>query len=855
MPALASPFGLGTRLAAAVLAAGIWLAPAPAAAQTRTILASLPNFIGPVDTDPPFPALTIGTFTYAPLLPGETIEAAQVRGTWGNSSRPESSAGVDLFVDRIQVAQCVINTLCWFDAPPDLVPWSFNFTPAQFPQLADGQAVMTGQMTSRIQVYLGTLRLELTVNTPPILTVSGSGTGSGTITSQAGLTPAINCTITVGVAAGSCQQTYPLGTVVTLTATGTAGSSFDGWSGSCTSTPCGVTMSQAQFSSAAFTAPGPQTLTLSGAGTGTGTVTSQAGLVPAINCTITAGVTSGACSQSYPWGTSVTLTGSGTGGSTLSGWSGACAGSGTCPVSMTQARNVTAAFIAPPQTLTVTGGGAGSGTVTSQSVSPAINCTITHGVASGTCSQSYPLGTPVTLAASPTGGATFSGWSGACTAAAGTCSVTMSQPRSVIAGFGIGALTLSSLTPARGSTAGGTAVDVIGQAFVAGATTVSVGGVPAAHVAVRSPTRLSFVTPAGPAGSASIVVSTPNATGARPFTFVAPDRRRLTGARRPSFSFDGRYMAFESRAPLVADDTNGAVDVYVFDHVTDTVRRVSVSSAGTQALGGESQQAAISATGRFVAFQSRATNLVPSDGNDLLDVFVHDRDVDNDGVFDEPGAIRTVRVSVGTGGVEALHGFSRNPSISGNGRWVAFETAADNLVAGDTNGRLDICVHDRLLGRTVRVDVSTLDQQALNGDSLRPAISLDGRYVAFDSAATNLAADGNGRRDVFVRDRDVDGDGVMDEPGFVATERVSVSPAEAEAAGGDSTRASITQDGRFVAFDSAATNLVADDTNGERDVFLRDRLTGDTRRLSVAPGGGNLPGPSRDARISANGAR
>ena len=204
-------------------------------------------------------------------------------------------------------------------------------------------------------------------------------------------------------------------------------------------------------------------------------------------------------------------------------------------------------------------------------------------------------------------------------------------------------------------------------------------------------------------------------------------------------------MAFESPAALVADDTNGVADVYVFDKVTDTVRRVSVSSAGAQALGGESQQAAISATGRFVAFESRATNLVPSDGNDLLDVFLHDRDVDNDGVFDEAGAIRTIRVSVGTGGVEALHGFSRNPSISGNGRWVAFETAATNLVAGDTNGRLDICVHDRLLGRTVRVNVATSGGQALDGDSLRPAISLDGRYVAFDSAASNLVADTNGR--------------------------------------------------------------------------------------------------------------
>src|SRR3954468_3581404 len=338
MPVLASPFGLGTRLALPALVAGLWLGPVPAAAQTRFITASLPNYAGPVAFNPgPFPVpLTIGTFTYT-LLPGESIAAAQVRGTWGNSSRPQSSAPVTVFVDGIQVAQCVVNAVCFFDALPDLVPWSFDFASRQVGQLADGQAALTGQMDGQIQVYLGTLRLDLTVNTPPILTVSGGGTGSGTITSQAGLTPAITCTITAGVAAGACQQTYPLGTVVTLTATGTAGSSFDGWSGSCGGATCSVTMNQAQLSTAAFTAPLPQTLTLSGAGTGTGTVASQAGLVPAINCTITAGVTSGACSQSYPWGTSVTLTGSGPGGSTFSGWSGACAGSGTCPVSMTQA--------------------------------------------------------------------------------------------------------------------------------------------------------------------------------------------------------------------------------------------------------------------------------------------------------------------------------------------------------------------------------------------------------------------------------------------------------------------------------------------------------------------------------------
>jgi Tol biopolymer transport system component len=1034
MPALASPFALGTRLALPALVACFWLGPAPAAAQTRTIIAQLPNYTGPYFPVGPFPLLTIGTFTYT-LLPGESIAAAQVRGIWGYTF--PSTAAVDLFVDGILVAQCVQGASCWTDAPPNNEAWDFNFGAGQLSQLLDGQAVLTGQMLSHYQVSLAWLELEVTVNTPPILTVSGTGTGSGTITSQAGLAPVINCTITAGVASGFCQRTYPLGTVVTLTATGTAGSSFNGWSGSCGGATCSVTMSQARAASAAFTAPLPQTLTVSGAGTGNGTVTSQAGLVPAINCTITGGVASGACSQSYPFNTAVTLTAAPTGGGTFSGWTGACGGTGTCPVSMTQARSVTASFTAPPQTLTVSGGGTGSGTVTSQAglvpainctitggvasgacsqsypfntavtltaaataggtfsgwtgacggagacaltmsqarsvtatftspaqtltvsgagtgsgtvtsqaglvpalnctitggvasgacsqsypfntavtltaivtgggtfsgwsgacsgaaacvltmsqarsatatftgppqtlivtgtgtgsgtvtsqagLTPAINCTIASGVASGACSQSYPFNTVVTLTAGATGGATFSGWSGACTGP-GPCSVTMSQARNATAGFMLGTLTITSLTPFRGTTAGGTAVDVTGQGFVVGATSVSVGGVPASHVSVRSATRLSFVTPARPAGTAPVVVATSTATGSSSFTFVVPDVRRLTGARRPSFSFNGRYMAFESTVALVADDTNGVADVYVFDKVTDTLRRVSVSSAGAQALGGESQQAAISATGRFIAFESRATNLVPSDGNDLLDVFLHDRDADSDGVFDEAGAIRTVRVSVGPDGVEALRGFSRNPSISGNGRWVAFETAANNLVAGDTNGRLDICVHDRLLGRTARVNVSTGGAQALDGDSLRPAISLDGRYVAFDSAASNLVADTNGQRDVFVHDRDLDGDGVMDEPGFVATDRVSVSSSEAEATGGDSTRASITQEGRFVAFDSAATNLVANDTNGERDVFLRDRLTGDTRRLSVAPGGGNLPGPSREPRISANGAR
>jgi hypothetical protein len=1003
------------------------------AAQTRQHTATLPNYNGPVHFDPPFPSLTIGTFTYT-LFPGESITAATISGTWGNSSRPQSSAGVDLFLDGLLVARCVAQTTCFFDAPPDLVPWSFTYAAAQLSSLQDGQAAFTGQQTSSIQVYLGSLALALTINSPPILTVrgagtgsgtitgtginctitngvasgscqskyalntsvvltatptggstfngwsescsgtgsctvvmsqtraatasftapgpqtltvSGGGTGSGTVTSQAGLAPAINCTITNGVASGTCSQSYPFNTSVTLTAAATGGGTFSGWSNACTGTgTCALTMSQARNVTASFTAP-PQTLTVSGGGTGSGTVTSQAGLSPAINCTITNGVASGACSQSYPFNTSVTLTAAATGGGTFSGWSNACTGTGTCALTMSQARNVTASFTAPAQTLTVTGGGTGSGTVTSQAgLTPAINCTITNGAATGACSQSYPFNTSVTLTATATGGGTFTGWSGACTGTGscvltmsqarnvtasftaapqtltvtgggtgsgtvlsqvgltpaincviangvssgscsqsypfntsvtltaatavnstfsgwsgactgtGNCTLAMTQARNVTATFASGTITITGLTPNRGSTEGGTSVRVNGANFVPGGTSVTVRGVAATSVVVQSATELSFVTPAGSPGAASVMVATANASGTGSFTYVVPDSRRLAGARRPSFSFDGRYVAFESAVALVADDTNGVSDVYVFDKIAGTLRRVSVSSAGAQALGGESQSAAINATGRFVAFESRATNLVASDGNDLLDVFLHDRDSDNDGVFDEPGAIRTVRVSVNTAGAEGLQGFSRHPSISGNGRWVTFESAATNLVGSDTNGLIDICVHDRLLGITKRLNIHSSGSQSVGGDSARPVISLDGRYVAFDSLAGNLVAgDINGRRDVFVHDRDTDGDGVMDEAGVVATERVSVSSSEQEAIGGDSTDASITENGRYVAFGSTATNLVPNDTNGVSDIFLRDRLNGTTVRLSVGPGGTQFTGPSRVPRISANGAK
>jgi Tol biopolymer transport system component len=287
----------------------------------------------------------------------------------------------------------------------------------------------------------------------------------------------------------------------------------------------------------------------------------------------------------------------------------------------------------------------------------------------------------------------------------------------------------------------------------------------------------------------------------------------------PSISADGRYVAFESDATnLVPGDTNNTWDVFVHDRATGQTSRVSVSSGGVQATGGESWSPAISADGRHVAFVSAATNLVPGDTNGVADVFVHDRITG-----------QTSRVSVATGGVQA-NGNSGFPSISADGRHVAFASAASNLVPGDTNGMADVFVHDRVTGGTSRVSVATGGAQA-NGHSDTPSISADGRYVAFESVASTLVpGDTNGTWDIFLHDR-VTGQ----------TTRVSISSAGAQA-NGHSGWSSISADGRYVAFASAATNLVSGDTNGAWDVFVRDRVTGGTTRISVSSAGAQATG-------------
>ncbi|MBA3820439.1 MAG: hypothetical protein H0X17_16225 [Deltaproteobacteria bacterium] len=238
------------------------------------------------------------------------------------------------------------------------------------------------------------------------LFVSRNGTGAGTVTGA-------------GISCGAdCQQTYSAGQAVTLTAAPSTGSTFAGWTGGgCTGTgSCTVTMTAATSVTATFTLD-RFALTVSRGGAGAGSVTSTpAGIACGVDCT-----------QTYDHGTSVTLTPAAAANSQFTGWSGACAGTGACVVTMTTARAVTATFQPTPRTLTVIPEGTGGGTVTGTGISCGADCT-----------ETYPHGTTVTLTATPSTAAatasTFAGWSGACTGT-GTCTVTLTSAATVNAKF------------------------------------------------------------------------------------------------------------------------------------------------------------------------------------------------------------------------------------------------------------------------------------------------------------------------------------------------------------------------------------------------------------------------------------
>jgi len=295
---------------------------------------------------------------------------------------------------------------------------------------------------------------------------------------------------------------------------------------------------------------------------------------------------------------------------------------------------------------------------------------------------------------------------------------------------------------------------------------------------------------------------------------------------------DGRYIAFSSRANnLVANDTNARSDIFIRDGKLGTTTRVSVDSAGVEG-NDDSYFPTLSDDGRYVAFWSEASNLVTNDTNNSFDVFVHDRDTGT-----------TSRVSVDSAGNEAGSSItgSTNADISFDGRYVVFRSEAANLVANDTNNAWDIFLHDRVAGTTTRISVDSAGNQS-NGASLTPTFSGDARFVTYVSAASNLVTgDTNNQGDIFVYERS-----------SAAVSRVSVDSSGNEANGG-SFRPVMDGDGRHVAFYSYASTLVADDTQLYGDIFVHDRDTGTTERVSVDSAGTQSNGNSAVPTLSADG--
>ncbi|MCB2187321.1 MAG: VCBS repeat-containing protein [Deltaproteobacteria bacterium] len=297
-------------------------------------------------------------------------------------------------------------------------------------------------------------------------------------------------------------------------------------------------------------------------------------------------------------------------------------------------------------------------------------------------------------------------------------------------------------------------------------------------------------------------------------------------------SGDGRYVVFISDATnLVAGDTNGWIDVFRRDLLTGQTIMVSVSSAGIPG-NLNSGFAAISDDGRYVVFESDADNLVTDDTNAERDIFL--RDI---------SAGTTVRVSLNTTGGDP-NGSSMASNLTGNGRYVTFYSQATNLAGSVTLPFFHAYRYDTQTRTTTLLDQSTAGVTANNPCLLTgmasPMSSADGRYNVFTSVATNLLeAASNPGVNIFERDTETPG-----------TSRISQASDGSEA-DGTSVMPFMTPDGRYVAFGSFATNLVTADTNGFSDIFLHDRVSGTISRVSLTHDGGqgnaDIFSPSLDA--------
>ncbi len=301
-----------------------------------------------------------------------------------------------------------------------------------------------------------------------------------------------------------------------------------------------------------------------------------------------------------------------------------------------------------------------------------------------------------------------------------------------------------------------------------------------------------------------------------------------------SVSSDGRFVAFRSAASdLTSGDNNATSDVYLRDRQNNSTRLISVNTGGSASGNGYSAEPSVSADGRYVAFSSLASDLVSGDTNNASDIFVRDMTLNT-----------TTLVSVKSTGSGPGNGLSAETFISADGRFVAFTSAASDLVAGDTNARADIFLRNLTTNTTTMVSVNSAGTAGGNQRSFDPSVSSDGRFVGFSSSASDIVTgDTNSVSDVFLRDMSTS-----------TTTLVSINSGGTGAGNGGSLSSSVSSDGQSVVFRSAASNLVAGDGNGKDDVFLRDTQAGTTTLLSVnqqRTGSGN--GASAEPSVSQDG--
>ncbi len=316
---------------------------------------------------------------------------------------------------------------------------------------------------------------------------------------------------------------------------------------------------------------------------------------------------------------------------------------------------------------------------------------------------------------------------------------------------------------------------------------------------------------------------------------AADNSEANASSEHAAISADGSIIAFASDASnLVGGDTQGNKDIFIYDRTNGTITRVSVDSADTPG-NDDSDFPDVSEDGRYVVFESEATNLVSNDTNEQSDIFRHDRQTGT-----------TIRVNLDFLNDEATSYDSNEPKISDNGRYVVFRTYAA-LTPCDDNNTSDVFYRDLVENTTILASVTYYGCVA-NNRSVHPSISGDGRFVSFSSYASNLIIedDTNSREDLYLRDFQNE-----------ITERISVSSSNQE---GDQRSVgyggNISQDGRYVVFSSQATNMVESDTNDQYDVFARDRTKNKTTRESVShywEEGYSSSSSTNTAVISANG--